>query len=130
MVDIIIAHAQADKDLGAGKEGGVRVMALCQKKDCTNESPSPLKRKCHLCRKCHKGFMDDKNQTDLPLKGGKTMTKGPIKQGRFGPYPTLQIEAFHLQPLVVLQEFTRDFSTHQSTDVLSMDVGPPRTEIR
>ena len=41
MVYINIAHAQVGKDLGAGKVGGVHVMALCQKKDCTNESLSP-----------------------------------------------------------------------------------------
>ena len=51
MVDINIAHTQVGKDLGAGKEGGVHVMTLCQKKDCTNESFSPPKRKCHLCKK-------------------------------------------------------------------------------
>ena len=74
MVDINIAHTQAGKDLGAGKEGGVHIMTLCQKKDYTNESSSPPKRKCHLCRKCYKDFMKDKNQTDLPLIA-KNVTK-------------------------------------------------------
>ena len=57
------------------------------------------------------------------------MTKGPLKHGKYGSYTFLKIEAFNIQPSVVLHEFALDFSGHQSTDMLSMDVGPPRNEI-
>ena len=57
------------------------------------------------------------------------MAIGPVKHGKFGPYTSLKIEAYQIQPAGVLQGFTHDFSRHQSTDMLSMDVDSPRNEI-
>ena len=136
MVELNIAHAQAAKDVGAGKVGGARIMTQCQKQDCTNESPAPPHRKCHLCKECYDSFVKDKDQTSIPLKNGKTMSKGPEQERASGyKYHPLKIESYHVQPTTVLQEFAHDFSGHQNSDghqyadVLNIEVGKQQDEI-
>ena len=105
-------------------------MTQCQKQNCLNESPKPPYHKCHLCGECYDSFQKDKDQTSIPLKDGRAMSKGPEEEGRNGRrFAPLQILAYHVQPSVVSQDFTHDFSAHQSIDVLNMDIGQQQNEI-
>ena len=57
------------------------------------------------------------------MKGGRAMTKGPLREGKYGSLAPVKIEAFHLQTSIALEDFVRNFITHPNTDLLNMSAG-------
>jgi hypothetical protein len=83
MANIHIAHARAAKDMGAGKDGGLK--SVCQQAACNELPRAPPWRKNHLYKGCFQGFIDNESEQTLSMKGGKVMTKGPPREGSTRP---------------------------------------------
>jgi hypothetical protein len=119
--DIHVAHAHAAKELGAGKEGGLK--SVCQQANCNGFSRAPPWRKNHLYKTCFVKFRDDESAQTLSMKGGKTMTKGPPREG--ATQPTCVIGALFFQhrphPGDALRDFTHDFNAHRTTELLNVN---------
>jgi hypothetical protein len=80
LIDIKLPHAHAARELGGGKKGGVQ--SLCQALNCKEMSKAPPWRKNHLYRACFQTFINDDATTSIPLKEGRTMSKGPPRDGQ------------------------------------------------
>jgi hypothetical protein len=112
-IDIKLARAHAARELGAGKKGGVQ--SVCQALGCKELSKAPPWRKNHLCRTCFQQFINDEDKPSIPLKEGRTMSKGPPREGQTRASITIAALFFHhCQDHGILSDFRHDFNQHHN----------------
>jgi hypothetical protein len=124
LIDIKLARARAARELGGGKKGGVQ--STCQALNCKEMSKAPPWRKNHLYRACFQTFINDETTTSMPLKEGRTMPKGPPRDGQARTTITTIAALFFQQRdhHDVLSDFRCNFNRHQSLTSLGGVASP------